>query len=62
MQALQTATIGAARAMQAKARAGSLDVGKQADVLIDDGNPLKQIRDLRRRPACSHPHARPKAR
>jgi imidazolonepropionase-like amidohydrolase len=48
MQALQTATIGAARAMRAEARAGSLDVGKQADVVIIDGNPLKQMRDIRR--------------
>ena len=48
MQALQTATIAPARAMQAEQRAGSLDVGKQADVLIIDGNPLQQIRDLRR--------------
>ncbi|MCI1186758.1 amidohydrolase family protein [Hymenobacter sp. DH14] len=48
MQALQTATIAPARAMQAEARAGSLDAGKQADVLIIDGNPLQQIRDLRR--------------
>jgi imidazolonepropionase-like amidohydrolase len=48
MQALQTATIAPARAMQAEQRAGSLDVGKQADVIIIDGNPLQQIRDLRR--------------
>lgn len=48
MQALQTATIAPARAMQAEQRAGSLDAGKQADVLIVDGNPLAQIRDLRR--------------
>ena len=48
MQALQTATIAAARAMQAEQRAGSLDAGKQADVVIIDGNPLQQIRDLRR--------------
>jgi Amidohydrolase family len=48
MQALQTATIAPARAMQAEQRAGSLDAGKQADVLIIDGNPLQQIRDLRR--------------
>ena len=48
MQALQTATIVPARAMQAGQYAGSLDAGKQADVLIIDGNPLEQIRDLRR--------------
>ncbi|HEX8327879.1 MAG TPA: amidohydrolase family protein [Hymenobacter sp.] len=48
MQALQTATIAAARAMQMDARAGSLDVGKPADVVIIDGNPLQKISDLRR--------------
>jgi imidazolonepropionase-like amidohydrolase len=48
MQALQTATVDAARAMKMDARAGSLDVGKQADVVIIDGNPLKQMRDIRR--------------
>ena len=48
MQALQTATIGPARAMQAEQRSGSLDAGKQADVVIIDGNPLRQMRDLRR--------------
>ena len=48
MQALQTATIIPARAMRAEQRAGSLDTGKQAELVIVDGNPLKQIRDLRR--------------
>ncbi|MGI4887378.1 MAG: amidohydrolase family protein [Janthinobacterium lividum] len=48
MQALQTATIAAARAMQAGQRAGSLDPGKQADLVIIDGHPLQKIRDLRR--------------
>ena len=48
MQALQTATIDAARAMKLDARAGSLDADKQADVVIIDGNPLRQMRDLRR--------------
>jgi imidazolonepropionase-like amidohydrolase len=48
MQALQTATITAARAMQAAQRAGSLDPGKQADLVLIDGNPLQQIRDIRR--------------
>jgi imidazolonepropionase-like amidohydrolase len=48
MQALQTATIGAARALKMDDRAGSLDVGKPADVVIIDGNPLQQMRDIRR--------------
>jgi imidazolonepropionase-like amidohydrolase len=48
MQALQTATIGAARALKMDDRAGSLDVGKPADVVIIDGDPLRQMRDIRR--------------
>ncbi len=48
MQALQTATIDAARAMQVTTRVGSLDVGKQADLVIIDGNPLANMRDIRR--------------
>jgi len=47
MQALQTATIAAARALNLDARAGSLDVGKQADLVIIDGDPLATIRDIR---------------
>jgi hypothetical protein len=47
MQALQTATIAAARAMQLDARTGSLDPGKQADLVIIDGDPLANIRDVR---------------
>jgi imidazolonepropionase-like amidohydrolase len=47
MQALQTATIDAARALRLDARAGSLDVGKQADLVIIDGDPLANIRDIR---------------
>jgi imidazolonepropionase-like amidohydrolase len=47
MQALQTATIAAARAMRLDTRAGSLDVGKQADLVIIDGDPLANMRDIR---------------
>jgi imidazolonepropionase-like amidohydrolase len=47
MQALQTATIAAARAMNLDARTGSLDPGKQADLVIVDGDPLANIRDIR---------------
>jgi imidazolonepropionase-like amidohydrolase len=47
MQALQTATIAAARAMRLDARTGSLDVGKQADLVIIDGDPLANMRDIR---------------
>jgi imidazolonepropionase-like amidohydrolase len=48
MQALQTATITPARVMKLAQRTGSLDPGKQADLLLIDGNPLQQIRDIRR--------------
>jgi imidazolonepropionase-like amidohydrolase len=47
MQALQTATIAAARALKLDARAGSLDPGKQADLVLIDGDPLAHIRDIR---------------
>ncbi|OUJ75913.1 amidohydrolase family protein [Hymenobacter crusticola] len=48
MQALQTATITPARVMKLAQRTGSLDPGKQADLLLIDSNPLQQIRDIRR--------------
>jgi imidazolonepropionase-like amidohydrolase len=48
MQALQCATITSARVMQMEQRTGSLNVGKQADLLIVEGNPLQQMRDIRR--------------
>ncbi|RZK22567.1 MAG: amidohydrolase [Hymenobacter sp.] len=47
MQALQTATIDAARALHLDAHAGSLEVGKQADLVVIDGNPLANMRDIR---------------
>lgn len=47
LQALQTATIDAARAMQLDARTGSLDAGKQADLVVIDGDPLTNMRDIR---------------
>jgi imidazolonepropionase-like amidohydrolase len=47
MQALQTATINAARALKMDDRAGSLDTGKQSDLVIIDGDPLANIRDIR---------------
>jgi imidazolonepropionase-like amidohydrolase len=48
LQALQTATIAPARVMRLEQRTGSVEAGKQADLIIIDGNPLQQIQDLRR--------------
>ncbi|MCB2406735.1 amidohydrolase family protein [Hymenobacter lucidus] len=48
LQALQTATITPARVMSRDKQSGSIEVGKQADLLIVDGNPLEQIQALRR--------------
>jgi imidazolonepropionase-like amidohydrolase len=48
MQALQAATIAPARAMNLTKTTGSLDPGKQADLVLIDGDPLRQIRAVRR--------------
>jgi imidazolonepropionase-like amidohydrolase len=45
--AIQTATLGAARAMKLDADSGSIEVGKRADLILVDGNPLTNISDLR---------------
>ncbi len=44
-QALQTATINAARALHVDQELGSLEVGKIANISIVNGNPLKNIED-----------------
>jgi imidazolonepropionase-like amidohydrolase len=46
-QALSTATIVAARNVGADKRTGSIAVGKEADLLLVDGDPSKRIGDLR---------------
>jgi imidazolonepropionase-like amidohydrolase len=48
MQAIQLATLGAAKAMRADRETGSVEPGKQADLVLVDGDPLKNIRQLRR--------------
>ncbi|TGE27430.1 amidohydrolase family protein [Hymenobacter metallicola] len=48
LQALQTATITPARVMKRDQQSGSIDVGKQADLVLVEGNPLEQIQNLRR--------------
>src|SRR3984957_20519024 len=45
--AIQSATIASARAMNMEAEAGSVEVGKRADLILVDGNPLKNISDIR---------------
>jgi imidazolonepropionase-like amidohydrolase len=46
-EALSTATISAARNVKADKRTGSIAVGKEADLLLVDGDPEKNIGDLR---------------
>ncbi len=46
-QALQTATINSAEALGAGADLGSIEVGKLADMIAVEGNPLQNIRDAR---------------
>lgn len=45
--AIQTATITPARVMNIDKATGSIEEGKQADLIIVDGDPLKNIRDIR---------------
>ena len=48
MQAIQTATITPARVMKLDKQTGSIEAGKQADLVIIDGDPLTHIRDIRK--------------
>jgi imidazolonepropionase-like amidohydrolase len=48
MAAIQSATIVPARVMKMAAEAGSVEVGKRADLVLVDGNPLTNISDIRR--------------
>ncbi len=48
MAAIQTATLGAARAMKLDKETGSIEVGKRADLVLVEGDPLSNISDLRR--------------
>lgn len=47
-QALHTATLGAAEALGVSAQVGSIEVGKVADLIVIDGDPLTEISALRR--------------
>ncbi len=48
MQALTTATITPARVMGKELKTGSLDIGKDADIIIVDANPLDNISNIRK--------------
>lgn len=47
-QAIKTATITPAQVMKMDKQTGSIEPGKQADLVIIDGNPLTNIRDIRK--------------
>lgn len=48
MQAIQTATITPAKVMKLDAATGSVEAGKNADIIIVDGDPLQNIRNIRK--------------
>jgi len=47
MEAIQSATIVSARAMNLRSESGTLEIGKRADMILVTGDPLKNIADLR---------------
>jgi imidazolonepropionase-like amidohydrolase len=48
LEAIQSATIVSARAMNLDQDSGSIEVGKRADLILVDGDPLTTIADLRK--------------
>jgi imidazolonepropionase-like amidohydrolase len=48
LEAIQSATIVSARAMGLDKESGTIEAGKRADLILVDGNPLADIRDLRK--------------
>jgi imidazolonepropionase-like amidohydrolase len=48
MEAIQSATIVSARAMNLASDSGTIEIGKRADLILVDGDPLSNIADLRR--------------
>jgi len=48
MEAIQAATLTPARAMGLEKDSGTVEVGKRADVIVVDGNPLDNISDIRK--------------
>jgi imidazolonepropionase-like amidohydrolase len=48
LEAIQAATIVPARVMKLDKELGTIEVGKKADLIILDGNPLDDISNIRR--------------
>ena len=48
LEAIQSATIVSARAMMLDRDSGTIEAGKRADLIVVDGDPLRNIRVLRR--------------
>lgn len=48
MEAIQSASVVAARAMGMEKDSGTIEAGKRADVILVDGNPLENISDIRK--------------
>jgi hypothetical protein len=47
-EALQTGTINAARALHQQDTVGTIDIGKRADLLLIEGNPLEQVSNVKK--------------
>jgi imidazolonepropionase-like amidohydrolase len=48
LEAIQSATVVSARAMHLDRDSGTVEVGKRADLILVNGNPLIDISDIRR--------------
>ena len=48
MEAIQTATIVPARVMGLEKELGTVEVGKRADLIVVNGNPLESIHNIRK--------------
>ena len=47
MEAIQTATLVSAQAMRVDKEVGTVEVGKRADLILLDANPLEDIHNIR---------------